>query len=82
MAGSSRFDFALITLTFSISAVIASYLADRIGVREAIQIVGGLALGWSVVWWFLTKRVRHRPAVRRRRRTRPEPVPEPGPEPV
>ncbi|HYJ61917.1 MAG TPA: MFS transporter [Actinomycetota bacterium] len=75
------FDFALITLTFSISAVIASYLADRIGVREAIQIVGGLALGWSVVWWFLTKRVRHRPLFDDDAQ-RPEPVPEPGPEPV
>ena len=75
------FDFALITLTFSISAVIASYLADRIGVREAIQIVGGLALGWSVIWWFLTKRVRHRPLFDDDA-PRPEPVAEPGPEPV
>jgi MFS family permease len=55
------FDFALITLTFSISAVVASYLADRIGVREATQIVGGLALGWAGVWWLLTRRVRRRP---------------------
>jgi MFS family permease len=55
------FDFALITLTFSVSAVIASLLADAIGVRQATQIVGGLALGWSVIWWLTTRRVRHRP---------------------
>jgi MFS family permease len=53
------FDYALITLTFSVSAVIASILADSIGARQATQIVGALALGWSVIWWLLTRRVRH-----------------------
>jgi len=55
------FDFALITLTFSVSAVVASLLADAIGARAATQIVGALAFAWSAVWWLLTRSVRHRP---------------------
>jgi len=55
------FDFALITLTFSVSAVVASILADQIGARQATQIVGAVAFAWAAVWWLLTRRVRHRP---------------------
>ena len=55
------FDYALITLTFSVSAVGASYLADSIGAREATQIVGATAFLWSATWWFLIRGVRSRP---------------------
>ena len=56
-------------------------MADRAGVREAIQVVGGLALGWSVVWWLLIRKVRHRPLFDEDVATA-EPLPDPGPEPV
>jgi len=55
------FDFALITLTFSVSAVAASVMADTIGAREATQIVGAVAFMWAAAWWFLTRGVRSRP---------------------
>jgi predicted MFS family arabinose efflux permease len=55
------FDFALITLTFSISAVGATILADAIGAGPATQIVGAIAFLWSATWWFLTRNVRRRP---------------------
>ena len=76
------FDFALITLTFSISAVIASWVADRAGVQEAIQVVGGLALAWSVIWWLLIRQVRRRPLFDEDLAAAAEPLPDPGPEPV
>ncbi|MEX0985721.1 MAG: MFS transporter [Actinomycetota bacterium] len=55
------FDFALITLTFSVSALGASILADAIGARGATQIVGAVAFLWSATWWFLIRGVRSRP---------------------
>ncbi len=55
------FDFALITLTFSASAVGASLLADAIGARHATQIVGAVAFLWSAAWWVLIRKVRSRP---------------------
>ncbi len=55
------FDFALITLSLAVSSLIASALADAIGPRTAVVIVGGLALGWAALWWFLTRDVRATP---------------------
>ena len=55
------FDFALITLSLAVSSLIASALADAIGPRPAVMIVGGLALGWAALWWFLTRDVRATP---------------------
>jgi len=55
------FDFALITLSLAVSSLVASALADAIGPRTAVVIVGGLALGWAALWWFLTRDVRATP---------------------
>jgi hypothetical protein len=50
-------DYALITLTLTGSALVASLLADAIGPREAVAIVGGIALVWAAVWWSLTRTI-------------------------
>jgi MFS family permease len=55
------FDFALITLSLAVSSLIASALADAIGPRPAVMIVGGLALGWAALWWVLIRDVRATP---------------------
>jgi MFS family permease len=55
------FDFALITLSLAISSLVASALADAIGPRPAVMIVGGVAFGWAAAWWLLTRDVRRRP---------------------
>jgi predicted MFS family arabinose efflux permease len=54
------FDFALITLSLGISSLIASTVADAIGPRSAITIVGGVALAWAALWWVLTRRIEGR----------------------
>jgi len=55
------FDFALITLSLGVSSLVASALADDIGARPAVMIVGGIALAWAGIWWLLTRAVRRRP---------------------
>jgi MFS family permease len=55
------FDFALITLSLAISSLVASLLADAIGPRPAVMIVGGVAFGWAAAWWLLTRDVRRTP---------------------
>jgi predicted MFS family arabinose efflux permease len=55
------FDFALITLSLGASSLAASMLADRIGPRGAVAIVGGIALLWAGIWSVLTRGVRRRP---------------------
>jgi predicted MFS family arabinose efflux permease len=52
------FDYMLITLSLSISALIASVAADRIGVRIPVAILGGVALTWAGVWYLLSRNVR------------------------
>jgi predicted MFS family arabinose efflux permease len=52
------FDYMLITLSLSISALIASAAADRIGVRITVAILGGVALVWAGVWYVLSRSVR------------------------
>ena len=36
-------------------------LADQIGPRPAVMIVGGIALAWAGIWWLLTRGVRREP---------------------
>jgi predicted MFS family arabinose efflux permease len=52
------FDYMLITMSLSISALIASAAADRIGVRITVAILGGVALAWAGIWYVLSRRVR------------------------
>jgi predicted MFS family arabinose efflux permease len=52
------FDYMLITLSLSISALIASAAADWIGVRITVVILGGVALAWAGVWYVLSRGVR------------------------
>jgi MFS family permease len=55
------FDFALITLSLGVSSLVASALADAIGPRPAVMIVGGVAFAWAAAWWLLTRDVRRTP---------------------
>ncbi len=55
------FDFALITLSLGASSLLASTLADQIGVRPAVMIAGGIAVAWAGIWLLLTRRVRRTP---------------------
>jgi predicted MFS family arabinose efflux permease len=52
------FDYMLITLSLSISALIASAVADQIGARVTVSILGGVAVCWAVVWFVLSRGVR------------------------
>jgi predicted MFS family arabinose efflux permease len=55
------FDYALITLSLGASSIVAGALADAVGPRPAVAIVGGVALGWAAAWWVLTRAVRRTP---------------------
>jgi MFS family permease len=55
------FDFALITLSLGVSSLVASAIADAIGPRPAVMIVGGVAFAWAAAWWFITRDVRTTP---------------------
>jgi predicted MFS family arabinose efflux permease len=52
------FDYMLITLSLSISALIASAVADQIGARITVSVLGGVAVAWAVVWFVLSRGVR------------------------
>lgn len=52
------FDYMLITLSLSVSAVVASAVADRIGAPITVTILGGVALAWAGVWFLLSRGVR------------------------
>jgi predicted MFS family arabinose efflux permease len=52
------FDYMLITLSLSVSALIASAVADQIGAPITVQILGGVAVAWAVVWFVLSRGVR------------------------
>jgi predicted MFS family arabinose efflux permease len=52
------FDYMLITLSLSLSAVIASAVADAIGTRVTVAILGGVALAWAAAWFVLSRGVR------------------------
>jgi predicted MFS family arabinose efflux permease len=55
------FDYALITLSLGVSSIVAGALADAVGPRLAVGVVGGVALGWAAAWWVLTRGVRRTP---------------------
>jgi predicted MFS family arabinose efflux permease len=52
------FDYMLVTLTLSLSALVASALADAIGPRSTVSILGGVAVLWAAVWFVLSRDVR------------------------
>jgi MFS family permease len=52
------FDYMLITLSLSVSALIASAVADQIGARITVSVLGGVAVTWAVVWFVLSRGVR------------------------
>jgi predicted MFS family arabinose efflux permease len=52
------FDYMLITLSLSLSALIASAVADEIGAPITVTILGGVALAWAGVWFVLSRGVR------------------------
>jgi predicted MFS family arabinose efflux permease len=52
------FDYMLITLSLSLSAVVASAVADQIGPRITVTILGGVALAWAAAWFVLSRGVR------------------------
>jgi predicted MFS family arabinose efflux permease len=52
------FDYMLITLSLSVSAVVASAVADRIGAPLTVTMLGGVALAWAGAWFVLSRGVR------------------------
>ena len=70
------FDYMLITLSLSVSALIASAVADQIGAPNTVTILGGVALVWALVWFVLSR------GVRRTGLGGSDPGSEPGAEPV
>ncbi|MCD6022932.1 MAG: major facilitator superfamily 1 [Actinomycetia bacterium] len=52
------FDYMLITLSLSLSALVASAVADQIGAPNTVTILGGVALVWALVWFVLSRGVR------------------------
>lgn len=51
-------DFALITLTFGISSVVAGFAADIMGPRLAAMSLACVAMCWAGIWWITTRRIR------------------------
>jgi len=52
------FDGMLVTLTFGTSSLATGWLADTIGTRETAWLLGGIAVIWAGVWFWLTTDVR------------------------
>jgi len=52
------FDYMLVTLSLAVSAVVASAVADQIGAPRTVEILGGVALIWAVLWFTLSRGVR------------------------
>jgi MFS family permease len=57
------FDYALVTLTLGLSSFLAGNAAETFGPRPTAFVLGALALGWALVWWLATSRVRREPLV-------------------
>ncbi len=53
------FDFSMITLSFTASALITGWAAERFGPRPTVVVLGALACTWAAVWTWLTTDVRH-----------------------
>jgi MFS family permease len=54
------FDFMLVTLTFGLSSILTGWLADVLGPPATALAMGSIALGWALVWTWLTTDVRRR----------------------
>ena len=52
------FDGMLVTLTFGMSSLLTGWLADVIGPRETAVLLGGIAILWAGLWFWLTTDVR------------------------
>lgn len=52
------FDFALVTLSITASNLAAGWAAGRFGPRITMVVLAGVAMGYAVVWWTSTRRVR------------------------
>jgi MFS family permease len=54
------FDFALITLSLTTSALVTGWAAQRWGARPTVIVLGGVAILWAATWSWLTTDVRRR----------------------
>ena len=52
------FDFALITISISISALVGGWAAERFGPRPTVIALGLVAIAWSGIWAWVTTDVR------------------------
>lgn len=52
------FDFALITISIALSAIVTGWAADTFGPRPTVMVLGGVAVAWAFVWTWLTTDVR------------------------
>ena len=52
------FDFTLITLSLTVSALVTAWAADRFGARPTVAVLGGVAVLWAGIWTWLTTDVR------------------------
>lgn len=50
-------DYAFVTLTMSISSLVAGVAADRFGTAQATAAIASLSIAWSLVWGFSTWRL-------------------------
>jgi MFS family permease len=52
------FDFALITASLTISALVTAWAADRFGAPPTAIVLGAVAVAWAAIWTWLTTDVR------------------------
>ena len=52
------FDFALITISIAISALVTGWAADTFGARPTVVVLGGVAVVWAATWSWLSTDVR------------------------
>jgi MFS family permease len=71
------FDFTLITLSLTVSALVTAWAADRFGARPTVAVLGGVAVLWAAIWTWLTTDVR-RATMLRGSAPAPELAAEPG----
>lgn len=52
------FDFTLITVSLTVSALVTAWAADRFGARPTVMVLGAVAVVWAAAWSWLTTDVR------------------------
>lgn len=52
------FDFMLITVSLTASALVTAWAADRFGARPTVMVLGAVAVAWAATWSWLTTDVR------------------------